>query len=122
MDARDLETLLGLFLCEFGAHLQRERKEGGDGCVSGVETENETESDLKKKKQSISDSPETTKASGITEMSDRYQGLRDLGTKNRMVEKDLEVLVDYTQQCDDRSHSVTRIIYKSRMLGRMGTG
>lgn len=84
--------------------------------MSGVETENETESN---KKQSISDSPETTKVSRITEMSDRYQGLRDLGTKNRMIEKDLEVLVDYTQQCDYRSHSVNRIIYKSRMLGSL---
>lgn len=112
MDAGDLEILIGLFLCEFGAHLQRK------GVMDVCQVLRQ-----KMRQRVIKNSPFlTTKVSRITEMSDRYQGLRGLGTKNRMVEKDLEVLVDYTQQCDYRSHSVNRIIHKSRMLGRMGTG
>lgn len=42
----------------------------------------------------------------------RYQGLRNLGTNTRKVGKDLEVLMDYTPQCDYRSHSVSSIIHR----------
>ena len=38
-DAGDLKILIGLFLCEFGAHLQREGERGDGG------REIETESD-----------------------------------------------------------------------------